>query len=102
MRLLQGDVGSGKTIVAAIIGYYIIKKFNKQIVFLAPLSILAKQHYLSMAKLFLPLGIRVDLLEGSRTAKEKSHMKEEIKNGNIQVIVGTQAILQDNVGFSDL
>lgn len=102
MRLLQGDVGSGKTIVAAIIGYYIIKKFNKQIVFLAPLSILAKQHYLSMAKLFLPLGIRVDLLEGSRTAKEKSHMKEEIKNGNIQVIVGTQAILQDNVGFDDL
>lgn len=102
MRLLQWDVGSGKTIVAAIIGYYIIKKFNKQIVFLAPLSILAKQHYLSMAKLFLPLGIRVDLLEGSRTAKEKSHMKEEIKNGNIQVIVGTQAILQDNVGFSDL
>lgn len=102
MRLLQWDVGSGKTIVAAIIGYYIIKKFNKQIVFLAPLSILAKQHYLSMAKLFLPLGIRVDLLEGSRTAKEKSHMKEEIKNGNIQVIVGTQAILQDNVGFHDL
>lgn len=102
MRLLQWDVGSGKTIVAAIIGYYIIKKFNKQIVFLAPLSILAKQHYLSMAKLFLPLGIRVDLLEGSRTAKEKTHMKEEIKNGNIQVIVGTQAILQDNVGFHDL
>jgi ATP-dependent DNA helicase RecG len=102
MRLLQWDVGSGKTIVAAIIGYYIIKKFNKQIVFLAPLSILAKQHYLSMAKLFLPLGIRVDLLEGSRTAKEKSHMKEEIKNGNIQIIVGTQAILQDNVGFHDL
>ena len=55
-----------------------------------------------MAKLFLPLGIRVDLLEGSRTAKEKAHMKEEIKNGNIQVIVGTQAILQDNVGFHDL
>ena len=102
MRLLQWDVGSGKTIVAAIIGYYIIKKFNKQIVFLAPLSILAKQHYLSMAKLFLPLGIRVDLLEGSRTAKEKAHMKEEIKNGNIQVIVGTQAILQDNVWFFDL
>ncbi len=63
MRLLQGDVGSGKTIVAAIIGYYIITTFKQQVVFLAPLSILAKQHYLSLAKLFLPLGIRVDLLE---------------------------------------
>ena len=80
MRLLQGDVGSGKTIVAAIIGYYIIKRFNKQIVFIAPLSILAKQHYLSLAKLFLPLGIRVELLEGSRTAKEKAHIKEQMKS----------------------
>ena len=80
MRLLQGDVGSGKTIVAAIIGYYIIQKFGQQIVFLAPLSILAKQHYLSLAKLFLPLGIRVELLEGSRTAKEKAHIKEQMKS----------------------
>lgn len=88
--------------MAAIIGYYIIKKFNKQVVFLAPLSILAKQHYLSLAKLFLPLGIRVDLLQGSRTAKEKAHIKQEVINGNVQVLVGTQAILQDNVGFFDL
>lgn len=102
MRLLQGDVGSGKTIVAATIAYYIIQEFGQQIVFLAPLSILAKQHYLSLAKLFLPLGIRVELLEGSRSAKDKAHIKEQMKSGQIQILVGTQAILQDTVGFSDL
>lgn len=67
MRLLQGDVGSGKTIVTAAIAYLMVKLYKKQVVFLAPLSILAKQHYVSLAKLFLPLGITVDLLSGSRT-----------------------------------
>ncbi len=102
MRLLQGDVWSGKTIVTAIIAYYIIQKFDQQIVFLAPLSILAKQHYLSLAKLFLPLGIRVELLEGSKTKTNKDHIKQEIINGNIRIIVATQAILQENVGFYNL
>lgn len=68
LRLLQGDVGSGKTIVAAISAYYIHKKFNGQSVFLAPLEVLANQHFKNLAKLFLPLGLNIQLLTGSLTA----------------------------------
>lgn len=59
LRLLQGDVGSGKTVVAAIAAYYVIKKYGGQVAFLAPLEVLAQQHYRSMAKVLLPLGIRL-------------------------------------------
>lgn len=62
MRLLQGDVGSGKTIVAAIAAVYCHKVFGGQVAFLAPLEVLAQQHHRSLAKLLLPLGIRVELL----------------------------------------
>lgn len=102
MRLLQGDVGSGKTIVAASIAYYLIQAYHQQVVFLAPLSILAKQHYQSLAKLFLPLGIRVELLEGSKSKSTKDHIKEQMKSGHIHILVGTQAVLQDGIGFANL
>ncbi|MDR0369217.1 MAG: DEAD/DEAH box helicase [Candidatus Peribacteria bacterium] len=62
MRLLQGDVGSGKTIVATIAAYYIWKIYHGQSVVLAPLEVLANQHYLTLAKILLPLGLRVELL----------------------------------------
>lgn len=62
LRLLQGDVGSGKTIVAAIAAYYVLKRFGAQSVFLAPLEVLAQQHYRSLAALLLPLGVRVELI----------------------------------------
>ena len=62
LRLLQGDVGSGKTVVAAISAYYTFKKYQGQSVFLAPLEVLANQHYKTLAKLLLPLGLRVALL----------------------------------------
>ncbi len=62
LRLLQGDVGSGKTVVAAASAYYTHKKFGGQSVFLAPLEVLANQHYITLAKLLLPLGLRVELL----------------------------------------
>ena len=62
MRLLQGDVGSGKTVVAATAAYYIHKHLQGQTVFLAPLEVLANQHFKSLAKLFLPLGLRMELL----------------------------------------
>jgi ATP-dependent DNA helicase RecG len=62
LRLLQGDVGSGKTVVAAISAYYAFKMFQGQSVFLAPLEVLANQHYKTLAKLLLPLGMRIELL----------------------------------------
>ena len=62
LRLLQGDVGSGKTVVAAVVAYYVIKVFKGQVAFLAPLSILAQQHYQNLAKLLLPLGIRIEYI----------------------------------------
>ncbi|HKL44422.1 MAG TPA: ATP-dependent DNA helicase RecG [Candidatus Absconditabacterales bacterium] len=102
MRLLQGDVGSGKTIVAAIVAYYVYKKFGGQSVFLAPLEVLANQHYKTLAKLLLPLGLRIELLKGSLTKDQKEKIKFDLKQGKINVLVGTHAVLQDNVDFNNL
>lgn len=87
LRLLQGDVGSGKTIVAAIAAYYTIKKFSGQVVFLAPLEVLAQQHYRSLASLLLPLGIRLELLTGSLTASQKKKIKLDLLQGQIHILV---------------
>ena len=75
LRLLQGDVGSGKTIVATIAMYYIWKLFQGQSVLLAPLEVLANQHYRTLAKVLLPLGLRVELLTGSLTKGQKDAIK---------------------------
>lgn len=102
MRLLQGDVGSGKTIVAVIATYYIWKVFQGQTVILSPLEVLANQHYLTFSKFLLPLGIRVELLTGALTKSQKEKIKDWLKNGNIQVVIATHAILQDDVDFQNL
>jgi len=102
MRLLQWDVGSGKTIVATIASYYTYKKFNAQSVFLAPLEVLANQHYLSLSKLLLPLGLRVELLKWSLTKWQKDKIKNDLVQWKIHVLVGTHAILQDDVVFQNL
>ncbi|MDR0860280.1 MAG: DEAD/DEAH box helicase [Candidatus Peribacteria bacterium] len=75
LRLLQGDVGSGKTIVATIAMWYVWKTFGGQSVLLAPLEVLANQHYKTLAKLLLPLGLRVELLTGSLTKGRKEEIK---------------------------
>ena len=75
LRLLQGDVGSGKTIVAMMAMWYIWKMFCGQSVMLAPLEVLANQHYRTLAKLLLPLGIRLELLTGSLTKSRKEEIK---------------------------
>lgn len=87
LRLLQGDVGSGKTIVAVITAYYLMKTRGKQACFLAPLSILAQQHFQKIAKLLLPLGIRVELLAGALTAGQKRKVKEALADGRVDMIV---------------
>lgn len=88
--------------VAAIAAYYVIKKFSAQAVFLAPLEVLAQQHYKSLAKLLLPLGIRLELLTGSLTAGQKKKIKADLLAGHIHILVGTHAILQEDVAFHDL
>lgn len=102
MRLLQWDVGSWKTVVAAIVAYYAHKIFQGQSVFLAPLEVLANQHYRTLAKLFLPLGLRVELLTGALTKGQKDKIKSDLKQGHIHVLIGTHAILQEDVDFRDL
>ena len=76
MRLLQGDVGSGKTVVAVTVAYYIIKHMHGQVAFLVPIAVLAQQHYKSIAKMLLPLGIRVEMIIGATTNKEKQRIKK--------------------------
>jgi len=100
-RLLQGDVGSGKTIVAAISIFNAIQN-GYQAVMMAPTGILAEQHYTGLKDLFLEYGIKVELLSGATTAKNKKVIKEKIANGEIDVVIGTHALLEDDVVFKKL
>ena len=100
-RLVQGDVGSGKTMVAAAAAYCAIRN-GRQAALMAPTEILAEQHYGSLKKLFVPLGIRVELLTGSMTAKEKRLVREELASGDIRMAVGTHALLSDATKFREL
>ena len=100
-RLLQGDVGSGKTCVAAALVYTAAK--NKiQSALMAPTSILATQHYNSFRTLFEGSGISVALLLGSTKPKEKREIKKKIANGEIDLVIGTHAIIQKDVSFKKL
>ena len=100
-RLVQGDVGSGKTMVAAAAAYCAAKN-GRQSALMAPTEILVEQHYVSLSKLFEPLGITTALLTGSMTAKEKRLIREAIASGKIQFIVGTHALLSDATQFHNL
>ena len=100
-RLLQGDVGSGKTIVAMIAAYKAVKS-GYQVAIMAPTAILASQHLESFKQILEPFGIRCELLIGSVTKKQKELMKERLRSGEIDILIGTHAILQENVVFSKL
>ena len=100
-RLLQGDVGSGKTMVAAA-GAFCAARNGFQTALMAPTEILAEQHYNSLKKLFAPLGIRVGLLTGSQSLKQKRETREALAAGEIQVVVGTHALLTDATVFAAL
>ena len=100
-RLILGDVGSGKTIVAIIamvINYY----SNYQSAMLAPTEILAKQHYKNILNLTKNLNISCELIVGSMSVREKNNIKKRLENGEIDIIVGTHALLTDDVIFKDL
>ena len=94
-------MGSGKTIVAVIMLLYMIEN-SYQGVFMAPTEILATQHYLSIADTLLELGIRVELLTGSVKGRKKELILEDIKNGKINLVVGTHSLIEDNVEFHKL
>lgn len=100
-RLLQGDVGSGKTAVAAAACYFAVKN-GAQAALMAPTEILASQHYKTLSGFLEPFGVEVCLLTGSMTAKKKTQLRERIASGEIGVIVGTHAIIQKDVEYKSL
>ena len=100
-RLVQGDVGSGKTMVAAAAAYMAVQN-GYQAALMAPTEILAEQHYASLSKLLTPLGVSVGLLTGSMTVKQKKEIREQIERGDLRLIIGTHALLSDSTEFSDL
>ena len=100
-RLVQGDVGSGKTMVAAA-AIFCAAGNHKQSALMAPTEILAEQHYASLGNLFEPLGIRTALLTGSMSVREKRQVREAIAAGEVQAVVGTHALLTDTTQFCDL
>ena len=100
-RLVQGDVGSGKTMVAAAAAYLAVCN-GKQAALMAPTEILAEQHYQSLSKLFGPMGFRVVLLTGSIRERAKRETREAIAAGEVDLVVGTHALLTDTTRFADL
>ena len=100
-RLVLGDVGSGKTCVAEI-GMYINYLAGYQSSLMAPTEILARQHYDNMTKLFSKTDVKIGLLVGSMKASEKKKVCKQLEEGTIDMVVGTHALLSDNVAFNNL
>ena len=100
-RLLQGDVGSGKTIVA-LLSCLIAIDNNYQTTIIAPTEILAQQHYYSISNSVQALELNVRILTGSTSKKERIELFDELKNGLIDILIGTHAIIEDKVIFKNL
>ena len=101
IRLLQGDVGSGKTIVALISMLTVIES-GYQATLMAPTSILAYQHFENITKLLEGLPIKIDILTGKDKGKTRIEKLDKIKNGSTQIIIGTHALIQEGVNFNKL
>lgn len=100
-RLLQGDVGSGKTIVATMAALQAIEH-GWQVAMMAPTEILAEQHYRKLSQWLAPLGIKLAWLSGSQNKKEREAALNQVMNGDAQLVIGTHAIFQEQVQFSKL
>jgi ATP-dependent DNA helicase RecG len=100
-RLLQGDVGSGKTVVAALAALQAIE-YGAQVALMAPTEILAEQHYVKLKSWCEPLGISVCWLAGSVSAKDRREALQAIRSGEAKLVVGTQALIQESVDFQSL
>ena len=100
-RLLQGDVGSGKTVVAMIAAYKAVKS-GYQAAIMAPTAILASQHFESFGSILNQFGIKCELLISSISKKKKTEILEKLQNGEINILIGTHAMLEENVSFKNL
>lgn len=100
-RLLEGDVGSGKTVVAAF-GAYMSAQNGLQSAFMAPTELLASQHAQTLAELLEPVGVSVALLTSSVKKQAKTELKKQLASGEVDIVVGTHALLQESVEFSKL
>lgn len=100
-RLLQGDVGSGKTLVA-LMSMLMALDNQCQACLMAPTEILATQHYETISQMVAPLGIRVELLTGSTKKKDRTALHEALLTGDIQILIGTHALIEDTVKFANL
>lgn len=98
-RLIQGDVGSGKTLVAAAAAYFAFLNGHGTMV-MAPTEVLAQQHYKTFTEMLSGLGVRVELLSGSLTVKEKNDVRRRAESGEIDVLIGTQALIQKTSAMS--
>lgn len=100
-RLIQGDVGSGKTVIA-ILALLMVAKNGHQGAIMVPTEVLAKQHLDSFVEMLEPFGIRVELLVGSMTAKKKQEVYKKMKEHTVDIIVGTHALIQEKAEYADL
>ena len=100
-RLLQGDVGSGKTIISVIVSYLAYLN-GYQSAIMAPTEILARQHLENFRQLLEPFGVKIELLIGSTTPKNKSRILSLVENGEVDILIGTHALIEDNVKFRNL
>jgi ATP-dependent DNA helicase RecG len=100
-RLLHGDVGSGKTVVAAY-ALWMAHATGRQGALLAPTEILAEQHFSTLTRFFRPMGIEVALLEGSLKSKQKQRIQADLNEGRVSIVVGTHALIQEGITFSNL
>ncbi len=100
-RLLQGDVGSGKTLVA-LMTMLIAVDNNTQACLMAPTEIIATQHYETISKMVAPVGINVKLLTGSTRKKERKIIHDQLSDGSLHILIGTHAVIEDNVVFKNL
>lgn len=100
-RLIQGDVGCGKTIVAVLGSLYVIE-CGFQVAIMAPTEVLAEQHYINIHRLLEPLGVKVALLTSNIKGREREIIYEEIEDGKVKFVVGTHAIIQEEVEFARL
>ena len=100
-RLVQGDVGCGKTIIAAIALLYTVEN-GYQGALLVPTLVLATQHYESIKEMFKKYNVNACLITGNTTAKEKKRILAEVKNGDVDILIGTHALIEDDVEFKNL
>ena len=100
-RLVQGDVGSGKTLVAAALIWYVWKS-SRASAFMAPTELLAEQHYRTLSAMLAPLGLRVGRLTGGMSAKEKRETKAALRDGALDLVVGTHALFSADVEYKNL